>query len=252
MDLLFILKKIVANWLMPLPLLLLLIGLGVIWLWRGQQRRGLLAVSCGWLLLLLLSAPPLADHLLQPYEQAIVVTHSGEGPATAVVVLGCDLQLIVDAPPSSWLPRCAARRLVQGVISWRRQPDALLVLSGYGGAQQMAVADAMAQVAQELGVPAERIKTLSTAQDTSGEAEQVAALVDGPIVLVTSASHMPRALRYFQATGLPVRPEPADHLAAVAVQRHWFDYAPDAVQLVKVQRAWYEAIGLMWQRLGGE
>ena len=65
MDLLFILKKIVANWLMPLPLLLLLIGLGVIWLWRGQQRRGLLAVSCGWLLLLLLSAPPLADHLLQ-------------------------------------------------------------------------------------------------------------------------------------------------------------------------------------------
>lgn len=252
MDLLFILKKIVANWLMPLPLLLLLIGLGAIWLWRGQQRRGLWAVSAGWLLLLLLSVPPVADQLLQPYEQAITVTHSGDGPAQAVVVLGCDLQVIADAPASSWLPRCAIRRLVQGVISWRKQPEALLILSGYGGAQQMAVADVMAQVAQELGVPAERIRTLPTAQDTSSEAEQVAALVDGPIVLVTSASHMPRALRYFQAIGLPVRPQPADHLAAIDVQRHWFDYAPDAAQLVKVQRAWYEAIGLLWQRLGGE
>lgn len=252
MELLFTFKKIVANWFMPLPLLLLLIGLGMVWLWRGQQRRGLWAVSVGWLCLLLLSLPPVADHLLRPYEQVNLMSYSGAGPADAVVVLGCDLQVIAEAPTSSWLPRCAMQRLVQGVISWQKEPDALLVLSGYGGAQQVAAADAMAQVAKDLGVPAERIRTLPTAKDTSSEAEQVATLIDGPIVLVTSASHMPRALRYFQATGLPVRPQPADHLAATQLQRHWFEYSPDAVQLIKIQRAWYESIGLLWQRLGGE
>ena len=49
---LFTLKKIVGGLLLPLPALLLLIGIGIALLWFSRfQRTGKLCVSLGWLLL---------------------------------------------------------------------------------------------------------------------------------------------------------------------------------------------------------
>ncbi len=54
---------------MPLPALLLLIGIGIALLWFSRfQRTGKLCVSLGWLLLTLLSLQPVADSLLKPIE----------------------------------------------------------------------------------------------------------------------------------------------------------------------------------------
>ena len=66
---LFTLKKIVGGLLLPLPALLLLIGIGIALLWFSRfQRTGKLCVSLGWLLLTLLSLQPVADSLLKPIE----------------------------------------------------------------------------------------------------------------------------------------------------------------------------------------
>ncbi len=66
---LFTLKKIVGGLLLPLPALLLLIGIGIALLWFSRfQRTGKLCVSLGWMLLTLLSLQPVADSLLKPIE----------------------------------------------------------------------------------------------------------------------------------------------------------------------------------------
>lgn len=250
MDLLFIIKKLVAGWSSPLPLSLLMIGIGLVCLLRQRQRSALVLIGGGWLTLMLLSLPPIADWWLAPRESAITIGAPSNQPVAAIVVLGCGFETIAGAPASSWLSRCAARRVMQGFIEWRRQPDALMVFTG-GTGYWPTVAEAMAAVALELGVPANRVKTVTNAPDTSAEAAAVADLIDGPVLLVTSASHMPRALNYFQAAGVKALPKPADHLAAPDFERSWYGYSPKAEQLVKAERAWYETLGLLWQRLGG-
>ncbi|MDU4312344.1 MAG: envelope biogenesis factor ElyC, partial [Klebsiella michiganensis] len=85
---LFTLKKVLGGMMLPLPLLLLLIALGIALLWFSRfQRTGKLCVSLGWLLLLLLSLQPVADSLLKPIEDKYP-TWRDEKRVQYVVVLG--------------------------------------------------------------------------------------------------------------------------------------------------------------------
>ena len=66
---LFTLKKVIGNMLLPLPLMLLIIGAGLALLWFSRfQKTGKIFISIGWLALLLLSLQPVADRLLRPIE----------------------------------------------------------------------------------------------------------------------------------------------------------------------------------------
>ena len=66
---LFTLKKVIGNMLLPLPLMLLIIGAGLALLWFSRfQKTGKIFISIGWLSLLLLSLQPVADRLLRPIE----------------------------------------------------------------------------------------------------------------------------------------------------------------------------------------
>jgi hypothetical protein len=77
---LFTLKKIVGGLLLPLPALLLLIGIGIALLWFSRfQRTGKLCVSLGWLLLTLLSLQPVADSLLKPIEDTTHLARRAAG-----------------------------------------------------------------------------------------------------------------------------------------------------------------------------
>ena len=69
---LFTLKKVIGNMLLPLPLMLLIIGAGLALLWFSRfQKTGKIFISIGWLSLLLLSLQPVADRLLRPIEAPI-------------------------------------------------------------------------------------------------------------------------------------------------------------------------------------
>ena len=69
---LFTLKKVIGNMLLPLPLMLLIIGAGLALLWFSRfQKTGKIFISIGWLALLLLSLQPVADRLLRPIESTI-------------------------------------------------------------------------------------------------------------------------------------------------------------------------------------
>lgn len=70
---LFTLKKVIGNMLLPLPLMLLIIGAGLALLWFSRfQKTGKIFISIGWLALLLLSLQPIADRLLRPIRHGII------------------------------------------------------------------------------------------------------------------------------------------------------------------------------------
>ena len=72
----------------------------------------------------------------------------------------------------------------------------------------------MTEVAEALGVQADEILQLKQPRDTEEESQQVAPIVGSQsFILVTSASHMPRAMGLFRKRGLQPIPAPTDHLA---------------------------------------
>ena len=110
----------------------------------------------------------------------------------------------------------------------------------------------MANVAGLLGVGKAELVPLGEPRDTEEESRQIGQIV-GPqqFILVTSASHMPRAMGLFQKRGLHPIPAPTDYLAP----RHGWesdDFVPDGYKLFEVQSAFYEYLGLAWERLRGK
>ena len=72
----------------------------------------------------------------------------------------------------------------------------------------------MPELRNRWGVPREQIITLDLPKDTEEEAAAVKqAIGDAPFLLVTSASHLPRAMIFFQQEGLNPLPAPANQLA---------------------------------------
>ncbi len=101
-----------------------------------------------------------------------------------------------------------------------------------------------------LGVSKSDIILLETAKDTWEEARQAAAFVQRKnLVVVTSASHMQRALNEFHSAGLKPFPAPTNYLAHSNVEQFWVKYTPKAVYLEQTEKYWHETLGIIWQSL---
>lgn len=250
---LFNLKKFIGNLLMPLPALLLLMGLALLLLWFTRwQKSGKAILSLSWLFLLLLSLQPVADRLLRPLESAYA-TYRGDDRVDYIVVLGGGYTFNPDWAPSSNLLGNSLPRVTEGVRLYLSHPGSKMVFTGARGANTLSNAATAARVAESLGVPHSDIVILDRPLDTEQEAAQVAALVgQRPFLLVTSANHLPRAMRFFTAQGLHPIPAPANQLAINSPLNIWDRVMPSSMFLGHSERAVYETLGSLWQHLKGE
>jgi len=113
-------------------------------------------------------------------------------------------------------------------------------------------AEVAAKVAISLGVPESDILKVDTPRDTQQEAKQVKALIgQQPMVLVTSANHLPRAMIFFHQQGLTPIPAPANQLAIDSPLNPWERILPSPQFLSHSERVWYESMGRVWQWLRG-
>lgn len=77
------------------------------------------------------------------------------------------------------------------------------------------------------------------------------AIGDVPFLLVTSASHLPRAMIFFEKRGLHPLPAPANQMAIDAPLNSWERIIPSPVWLMHSDRVGYETLGRLWQWLKG-
>ena len=209
---LFLLGKLVGlilraeTWLVLLALLVVLAQV------RGRPRLGLWAGCALVALLAGLTALPIGALLLRPLETA----YPAEPPladVAGIIVLGGS----EDVPSSrAWggvQLRASGERLVAGAELARRFPRARVLLLGGGGALRdlggPAVSEAAlaAEFLRRQGVAEARLtleeRSRNTAENAARGLAQVAAREGEVWVLVTSAYHMPRAMRSFATAGWP-------------------------------------------------
>jgi len=173
--------------------------------WRWLPRAALYPAMAIEALLLVLTMPLGAWALSRVMLTRLPPAQACAAPVPDTVVV---LSAGASRPPDGATDYAALRqlslqRLFTGVDLWRTVPGARLVISG-GGYRRIPDAVVMANLAEQLGVPAASIEVEDRSRTTWQNARYVAALsppVPKRIWLVTSALHMPRALGAFRARG---------------------------------------------------
>lgn len=247
----FELKKLLATLAMPLPALLIVGFFGLFLLWFTQRKRiGTFFVSLALLTLALVSFQPFTSWLLMSLERQHTGFIPSGKPIDYVMVLGHGHVVDEEIPPTSELSRTALMRLIEGIRIHLMYPSSTLILSGYGGGFEVSHARMLARVAMSMGVNNNNILLLETAKDTREEAEQAARVIDDQnLVLVTSASHMDRALFEFNQMGLNPTPAPTNFIAQKEIHQPWVKYAPRALNIEQFEKYWHEKLGKLWQHL---
>lgn len=259
----FLFKKIVAPLIFPLPfcMMLLLVGILLLWLSR-RQRLGKLVTTIGAASLLLLSYGPVPNALLKRLEQQYTPLYLTVQPEANVseslaavkwiVVLGGGHSSDAKVSAVSNLYSGTLFRLIEAVELHRKLPGTKLLLSGSDVWRSESEAAAMAKVAEGLGVDSQNIVLDEKSNDTEEQARFIKPIIgDDPAILVTSASHMPRAMALFRKAGMNPLPAPTDYKAvdAEAMPR---DYYPSPANLQKSEWVMYEGLGSLWAKLRGK
>ncbi len=255
----FLLKKIAAPFLFPVPLSLLFALSGLFFLFFTRRRRtGKLLVAVGVLIFALLGFDQISSKIIVPLEQkygAYSPSISGNvsDPVKFVAVLGGGHTSDPSLPVTSQLSRASLLRLVEGIRVYRKNPGSKIILSGGAVFDAVPEAKTLADAAQALGMKGDDIIMESDSRDTKDQARFIKKIVGGNrFVLVTSASHMPRAMALFRKLGMDPIPAPAGHLAKKSKGLSPGQFFPSAGSLQKAERAVYEYLGIMWARLRGQ
>jgi uncharacterized SAM-binding protein YcdF (DUF218 family) len=258
----FWLKKFVSFFLMPLPLVLAVLAIGLFL--AGIPRRAKLGrrlTIAAAILLLLFSNRAVSTLILRPLEvQYPPVPEIAAGLPAPPQIAGCQFVAVLGGgnsdmqglPATSQLSTSALARIVEAVRILRALPDARLLVSGPGEPGRPTHASMLAAAAESLGVGAPRITLIESARDTEEEAHEVARLTGGGrTALVTSAWHMPRAAHLARKAGVNAVPCPVDFVARDKFQMRWADLSWDSESLVRSTMAVHEWLGLAWLRLRG-
>lgn len=244
-------KLIIAYFISPFGFALVAIGLA--WVAKYKQRET--AATRLWAIAtVLLTAGALSGFTYNKrraneyiYEPIRIVSGDEliQSPST-IVVLGAGFNADDYLPPNSRVSSAYLARLLEAVRIYRQLPKSHLLVSVAGRAEaqsKQAFVDGMIEILQ---LDRSRVRMISEAESTDDEAELTEKMhQEGPIVLVTSAGHMPRAMAIFQRMYVPILAAPADYgftRSASPNDKPWQRWVPSLDGLSSNAQFTYETI----------
>lgn len=244
----FTLKKILASFLMPLSVGLIFAFIGLLFLYSKSYKKAKLYLSFAFLWILLVSYAPFSNAVLKPLENVYPsLVQLPQEKIEYILVLGNGHATNEKLSRVSQHSTTALMRLNEGIRLYRAIKESKLIFTGYGGNDENSHAYMQQQLAIELGVKEEDIIINGSPKDTAQEAAAVKKIVGHkPFILVTSASHMPRAMKIFEDNWLNPIAAPTDYKVKEAAA---IASIPKAQSLHKTELAAHEYLGILWHKL---
>lgn len=178
----------------------------------------------------------------------------------AIIVLGGGVSGAGSLRPADQLSGLSMQRTLCGTDLFAQGRAQKLVLSGgdglvFGEGPKEAVE--MKRLAVRVGVPEQAIVLEEQARSTYENAVGARRVFGGTsVLLVTSASHMPRAVALFRKQGFDVTPAPCNYYVQEWPQfwRNWgpFVLIPDIYALSETTMAITEVLGMIAYRMTGK
>jgi len=244
------------RWLLsPVAAAVLCCVLGSVLCAWHRRGWGLAIMFVGTALLVVTSMPIVAHALVGPLERQFPAVLAAEHPvADAIVVLGGALsgaqppeRPVFDLGPAADRVWFAAALYKAGKAPW------VLVAGGsrHPVAGRQAEGKAIRAMLVTLGVPRDAIHIETRSRNTRENAQETAGLIAAVdarrVLLVTSAMHMPRAMRTFrkvlQGTAVELLPASTDVVATSIIAPGIWGWLPNAEALALSSRAIKEYLG---------
>lgn len=250
---LFGLKKLLGILLSPICLVLLLAVAGAV-LKKSKRRRklGTGLIIASFALLFILSLPATGWLLLHPLESsagdyADPAKLASLGVRDLVVLSGGVMD--GDRVQSDRLGFSSLSRVLEGIRLYKALPGSRIIMSGGAPMSQRKAGKAMAALALELGVSKDRLLVEGESWDTQDQALALQeALQNRPFALITSASHMSRAMYLFEKQGLNPIAAPTNFYTR-EFENSFRMFLPQTSGINASKMAIYEYLGHLWVRL---
>ena len=242
----FYIKKFISFFLEPLGLVLTLLFFGLYSLYLKKEHKAKIFLTAAFFILMIFSYLPFANYLIQGLEAEYPKYDYKENVAY-IHVLGNGHTTDPKQPISSQISDAGVKRVLEGVIIHRKIPNSKIIFTGYEGKTDVSNAFMNAKLAKELGVSPKDILINPLPKDTKEEALFTKTIVQSkPFILVTSASHMPRAMETFKSIKLYPIPAPTDFLSS---KKSTLFSLPSSVKIHNMSIATHEYLGIAWNKI---
>ena len=224
----FVLKKGVSFLLMPLPIAFILLTIALWFLFRKSIKKATCYLFISMVWILVTSSAYTANHLLSHLERQYHPLQKVPDGVHYILLLGGERR----------------KRAWEAIRLYNQNPKLKIITSGYSLYSTASNAEITATLLEESGVKKENILMQTEAKDTKEEALSIKKrLGASPFILVTSAYHMPRAIKLFKHEGLSPIPAPTDFYYE---DKENPKSTLDGKQLKKTEKALHEYLGLLW------
>ncbi len=257
------LSKLLPQFIYPLSLIGLLIALALLLQQKPRGQRVILILA---LLILLISGNRwVAMGLTRSLEWQYLPKEQIPA-AEAIVVLGGGTNPAEYPRPSVEINGAGDRVLYAAQLFHMGKADHLLLSGGRidWSSSSTTPAEEMATILEMLGVPSESMWLETESRNTSENAQFAREILKkkdiNKIILVTSASHMPRSVQLFEEQGFEVIPAPTDYdvtqsnwqgLKQASIPIQIMNLLPNVESLNSVTNVIKEYIGILVYRFRG-
>ncbi len=230
---------------------LLLVSL-VIFLMNCKKKSDSLIIVLCLIFVYGMGIAPVSNYLGY-YLEKDYIHHQSAGSKInidAIVVLGHGTKEIKSLK-ETFSSDIGTLRLIRAVAVYHQRGSRYFVCSGKAKGK-ISAAQAMAKLAETLGVPKEKIRIEPKSKNTSENAGEVKKMLGDrkmTIGLVTSAFHMKRSEHEFKKYFNIVVPLPAHYLYSSPGGNVVIRYMPQSEELYKTSLAFKEIVAQLWYRL---
>jgi len=235
-------------------------GLGLLLQLSKWKKTARALIVLATLQVVIFSLPIVANQLMGALEQNARALQSANNDAqrilsgeryAAIVLLGGATSPA--EPPERPYPELggAADRIWHAARLYKQELAPKIILSGgrspglEGRIDLQTEAQAMRLLLLDLGVPDNALVLEDSSRSTKENAKNTKALVGSqPVALVTSAFHMPRAVKNFQEMGVKAYAYPTDFQGSLSADPLWARLLPKAKSLEMSETALKEYLAL--------
>ncbi|MDA0652369.1 MAG: YdcF family protein [Proteobacteria bacterium] len=190
---------------------------GTVLLWTRWRKTGRWILSVMMAFIVLVTAMPVGLLMIEPLENRFPVVTKFSGPIDGIIVLGGTVRQLMTKYRGQPSLTDGAERLTEFIALAKQYPKAKLAFSGGSGLllrQDVKETETARLFFAQMGLDTTRVVFEDESRNTYENALYCYKLLSPKPqerwVLITSASHMPRAVGSFRKAGWTVTPFPVD------------------------------------------
>ena len=241
----FFLKKFISFFIEPYGTFLTLFLLSLIFLWLKKYNLAKKILTFSFFYFLLLSYPIFSNFLISNLENKYK-PYKYNKDISYIHSLGCGHNDDISMPYSAMIYDGCLKRVIEAVVIYNKTNNAKIIFTGgVDLTHKYSTSYINKKLALELNVPKQDIIISQKEKDTKDEAYFAKKIIKNKkFVLVTSATHMPRAMLIFKNQHLHPIPAPTDFKKK---QIKSYFKMPSLTAFKNSQIAIHEYIGIIWE-----